>query len=118
MMLEVSSGLREKMPGLIVSSPDASMYSVVDVSKICNEKFDAKEFVMYCAREGSVEIEGKQMTLLVAPMEGFYSVADGEENPGKKQMRIAYVEAPERMALVPELFAKLFEEYKNEEINP
>jgi len=88
------------------------------VSKICNKSFDATEFVMYCAREGSVEIGEKRMTLLVAPMEGFYSVAGGEENPGKKQMRIAYVEAPERMALVPELFAKLFEEYKNEKINP
>jgi hypothetical protein len=28
-------------------------------------------------------------------------------------MRIAYVETPEKMDLVPELFAQLFKEYEN-----
>jgi aspartate aminotransferase len=51
------------------------------------------------------------MTLLTAPMAGFYSVAPGEPNPGRTQMRIAYVEPPKRMKLVPELLAGLLEQY-------
>lgn len=46
-------------------------------------------------------------------MTGFYSVAPGEENPGKTQMRIAYILSPEEMKLVPILFKKLFEEFES-----
>ena len=62
-------------------------------------------------REGRVELDGRLHTLLVSPMAGFYNVAEGEENPGRTQMRIAYVEEPERMKLVPELFARLLGRY-------
>ena len=51
------------------------------------------------------------MTLLTAPMAGFYSVDQGQPNPGRTQMRIAYVETPERMKLVPELLAGLLKKY-------
>jgi len=67
--------------------------------------------VLYCARKGSVKVDGKPMTLLVAPMEGFYNIEKGEKNPGRTQMRIAYVEPPERMKLVPALFSELFKSY-------
>ena len=36
----------------------------------------------------------------------------GQPNPGKSQMRVAYVETPEKMALVPRLFAELFTQYE------
>lgn len=113
LMRKVTDGLKNEIPGLIVSSPDASIYSVIDVSKIAKLGFDAKDFVLYCAQKGKIDINGKKMTLLVAPMAGFYSVKAGEENPGTKQMRIAYVLPPEEMMLVPELFARLFKEYEN-----
>jgi aspartate aminotransferase len=70
------------------------------------------DFVLYCASEGSVDLNGRKTTLLTAPMSGFYNVAEGEPNPGRTQMRIAYVEPPERMALVPRLFEELFKKYE------
>ena len=59
----------------------------------------------------AVEVDGEPYTLLVAPMAGFYDVPAGEPNPGRTQMRIAYVEPPERMALVPDLLAGLLTMY-------
>ena len=107
-----TSELHERLPGVIVSSPDAALYSVVDVRALAAPGFDAVDFVKFCARSGGVQVEGRAWTLLVAPMEGFYSVAPGEPDPGRTQMRVAYVEPPERMALVPRLFAELFTQYE------
>lgn len=115
MIVEISEEIKHILPGVIVSSPDASIYSVIDVRKIVNNDFDSAKFVHWCAREGKVEVDGKEMTLLVAPMAGFYSEKEGMENPGKKQMRIAYVETPERMKLVPMLFCKLIKIYEGKE---
>ena len=103
--------MQEKLPGVIVSSPDASIYSVVDVRNITGEDFNALDFAVYCARQGAVSLSGKKCTLLIAPMAGFYSVEAGAPNPGRTQMRIAFVDTPERMKLVPELLAGLLEQY-------
>jgi aspartate aminotransferase len=102
----------EMLPGVIISSPDASIYSVVDVRNIAKPGFDSTDFVMYCTKHGKVTLDGKEYTLLVAPMKGFYKPDEGKGNPGKTQMRLAYVESPERMKLIPELFARLFLEYE------
>jgi aspartate aminotransferase len=112
-MTRLNDDLKKELPGIIVSRPDAAIYSVVDVRNIAAPGFDAVEFVLYCAREGKVEVEGKEMTLLVAPMAGFYSFPEGEKNPGKTQMRIAFVETPDRMRLVPGLFRELFFRYES-----
>ncbi|UCB46306.1 MAG: aminotransferase class I/II-fold pyridoxal phosphate-dependent enzyme [Spirochaetota bacterium] len=111
MISSLNTELKKLLPGIIVSAPDASIYSVIDVRNIVPEAFDAKDFVLYCARKGRVKVDEKLMTLLVAPMEGFYNVEKGEKNPGRTQMRIAYVEPPVRMKLVPTLFAELFRDY-------
>ncbi len=112
LITSLAKEMKERVAGIIVSSPDASIYSVVDVRNIVGEWFDAKQFVMYCAREGTVDLDGVRRTLLVAPMEGFYNTAPGETNPGKTQMRIAYVEPPDRMRLVPRLFSTLLGNYR------
>ena len=111
MLQSLTARTRELIPGIIVSSPDASIYSVVDVRNLVDENFNALDFVMFCAREGCVEKDGRALTLLTAPMAGFYGTPAGRPNPGRTQLRIAYVETPERMALVPELLAELFEQY-------
>ena len=67
---------------------------------------------MYCAGEGSVDLNGVQTTLLVAPMKGFYDIPKGGQNPGSTQFRISYVETPENMLKVPELFVKLLKQYE------
>lgn len=108
----VYNGLKEQEPGLIVSSPDASIYSVIDVRNVVKTGFDAIDFVLYCAQEGSVNINGVETTLLVAPMKGFYDIKKGEYNPGSTQFRISYVETPENMAKIPELFVKLLRQFE------
>jgi aspartate aminotransferase len=112
MLVSFTNDLKEELPGVIVSSPDASIYSVVDVRNVAQPGFNALDFVLFCASEGAVEVDGKPLTLLAAPMAGFYSVPEGASNPGLTQMRIAYVLPPERMALVPRLFADLFRQYE------
>ncbi|MFH0870412.1 MAG: aminotransferase class I/II-fold pyridoxal phosphate-dependent enzyme [archaeon] len=113
MMRKLNDSFKKELPGIIISSPDASIYSVVDVRKIAKEGFDALDFVMFCTQKGKVRMGKEELTLLVSPMAGFYSVAPGKENPGKTQMRIAFVETPENMEKVPVLFKALFEEYES-----
>jgi aspartate aminotransferase len=107
--------LARSLPGLIVSIPAASIYSVLDVRAIVKPGFDAQDFVMYCARRGAVELEGRRYTLLVAPMAGFYRGGQGP-NPGRTQMRIAYVEPPEAMRKVPILFRELLARYEAQRV--
>lgn len=111
-ILKVYNGLKEQEPGLIVSSPDASIYSVIDVRNVVKPGFDAIDFVLYCAGKGAIDVDGASTTLLVAPMKGFYNVDKGEFNPGSTQFRISFVETPEKMAKVPELFVKLLREFE------
>ncbi|MDW7671097.1 MAG: aminotransferase class I/II-fold pyridoxal phosphate-dependent enzyme [Bacillota bacterium] len=110
----VNKGLKEQEPGLIISSPDASIYSVIDVRNVVKPGFDAIDFVLYCAGEGSVTIDGVETTLLVAPMKGFYDIREGEKNPGSTQFRISFVESPENMAKIPELFVKLLKKFESQ----
>ena len=56
MLREFTLRTRDLLPGIIVSSPDASIYSVVDVRNLAPADFDALGFVLYCAQEGSVEV--------------------------------------------------------------
>ncbi len=111
-IFKVYNGLKELEPGLIVSSPDASIYSVIDVRNVVKPGFDSIDFVLYCAGEGSVNMDGVETTLLVAPMKGFYNVKPGEANPGSTQFRISFVETPEKMSKVPELFVKLLKQFE------
>lgn len=111
-IVAVYNGLKQQEPGLIVSSPDASIYSVIDVRNVVKPGFDSTEFVLYCAHEGSANIDGVETTLLVAPMKGFYDIKAGCENPGSTQFRISFVETPENMAKIPELFVKLLRQYE------
>jgi aspartate aminotransferase len=108
LLSDLVSGMERLLPGVVISSPDASIYSVVDVRRIVPEDFHAMDFVLYCAREGAVELEGKRFTVLTAPMSGFYDLP-AEENPGRTQMRIACVEPPERMKLVAPVFKGLLQ---------
>ncbi len=98
-------------PKLIVSKPAASIYTVIDVRNLVPDDFKAMDFVLYCAAEGAVEYEGKTTTLLVAPMSGFYDTKAGKKNVGDTQFRISFVETPENLAKVPELFTRLLKEY-------
>lgn len=110
MLNTLTSAFKEVLPGIIVSSPDASIYSVIDVKHIAKPDFDAKTFVLFCAQQGYTLIDNQKYTVLTSPMSGFYN---NKENPGKTQMRISFVESPEQMKLVPYIFAELFKQYEN-----
>lgn len=112
LIFKVYNDLKKIEPKLIVSSPAASIYSVIDVRNVVKPGFDSIDFVLYCAGEGSVDYNGVETTLLVAPMKGFYDIPEGENNPGSTQFRISYVETPENMLKVPELFVKLLRQYE------
>lgn len=111
-IVSVYNGLKAKEPKLIVSSPDASIYSVIDVRNVVKPGFDAIDFVLYCAQEGSVNVDGVETTLLVAPLKGFYDIKAGEVNPGSTQFRISFVETPENMAKIPTLFVELLRQFE------
>ncbi|WP_073050094.1 pyridoxal phosphate-dependent aminotransferase [Dethiosulfatibacter aminovorans] len=112
LIMTVYNGLKEEEPGLIVSSPDASIYSVIDVRNVVKPGFKAIDFVLYCAQEGSAVIDGVETTLLVAPMNGFYDIENIEENPGRTQFRISFVESPENIAKIPKLFVELLRQFE------
>jgi aspartate aminotransferase len=114
MFSEMVDGMTSLLPGVIISKPEAAIYSVVDVRNMVRPGFDALDFVMYCAKEGKVELDGHDTTLLVAPMAGFYGVDEGAENPGTTQMRIAYVGTPDEMRQVPWLFSQLIAQYESQ----
>ncbi|HCH65586.1 MAG: aminotransferase class I/II [Deltaproteobacteria bacterium] len=110
MLRALAEGFEAVLPGIIVSLPQASLYSVVDLRRIAPPGFDAGRFVSWCASEGRVSLDGTDYTLLVAPMQGFYTDRSGGSH-GATQLRLAMVESPEKMALVPRLFAALFRAY-------
>ncbi len=113
---KIAAEIREAIPWAIVSRADASIYLVVDVRDIVQPWWDTVAFSLFCAREWKVDIDGVAHTLLVAPMAGFYSVPNTfgitEKNPWQTQMRIACVETPERMALIPMLLKELLGQFE------
>lgn len=109
----LTSELKQEVPDLIVSEPDASLYTVIDFRNIFGPDFRSEDFAMFCAQKGSVLLNGVKTTLLMAPMEGFYCLDLHKPNPGRMQMRIGYVEPAHIMAEVPRLFAQLLSDFRH-----
>ncbi|MBT4735368.1 MAG: aminotransferase class I/II-fold pyridoxal phosphate-dependent enzyme [Candidatus Marinimicrobia bacterium] len=107
LMIPLRENLLNAIPGLIVTMPEAAIYFVIDFRNICNNLFDARDFVKYCASKGKVNIDGKDYTLLLAPMNGFYS----DPSYGKTQMRVAMVEPEELIKKTPTILAQLYLDY-------
>ncbi len=113
LIIRVHDELLAQEPGLIVSSPDAAIYTLIDVRNIVKPGFDSVQFILYCAEKGFVENNDVTTTLLLTPLKGFYDIPAGEKNPGSTQFRISFVEAPETMMKVPEVFVKLLRQYES-----
>ncbi|QQS39133.1 aminotransferase class I/II-fold pyridoxal phosphate-dependent enzyme [Candidatus Woesebacteria bacterium] len=95
---------------LIVSLPESSIYSVVDVKNITGSNFDATDFVKYCAKYGKVKMDDTYWTLLVSPMSGFYNSSKDKKKASTK-MRLAYTETPDKIEKIPHLFMTLLLDY-------
>lgn len=109
LMQDFRDEISHLLPKLIISKPSAAIYSVIDVRNLVDAQFSAAEFVRYCAKYGSVTIDGESYTLLLSPMSGFYSPS--ASNPGRTQMRVAFVEPPQKLALAPRVFTTLLNSY-------
>ena len=56
-----------------VTVPEAAIYFILDFKNIINKDFTTSKFVDYCASDGKVKLKGKYYTVLLAPMDGFYT---------------------------------------------
>ena len=106
-LVNLKNEFKNELPGLIVSEPEAAIYCIIDFKNIVDSKFDSIEFVNYCAKKGKVIIKDNSYTLLLAPMNGFYSSSE----LGKSQLRIAIVESAEKMNLAPKILSILFNNF-------
>ena len=103
--------LKEELPGIILSSPGAAIYIVLDFKNITPSDFNASKFIEYCSLNGKIRINSKYYTLLLSPMEGFYN----QKLKGEKQARIALVEPESKMKMVPKILSRLLENYLKSE---
>ena len=104
---KMKNSLNQELPGVIVSEPEASIYCIIDFKKIANENFDSDEFVNFCAEKGSVDIDKKTFTVLLAPMKGFYK----NSFIGKTQVRLALVESVYLLDIAPKIISTLFKTF-------
>ena len=100
-------GLKDELPGIIISSPGAAIYIVLDFKNITPSDFNTSKFIDYCSLNGRIKLNGRYHTLLLSPMRGFYH----EKSKGEKQARIALVEPESKMKVVPKLLSRLLEKY-------
>ena len=107
LIMPLRENLMKEIPGLIVSNPEAAIYFVIDFRNICADTFDSRDFVKYCASKGNVRINDQEFTLLLAPMNGFYS----DPKRGKTQMRVAMVAPKELIEKTPLILSGLYTAY-------
>jgi len=99
--------LKEELPGIILSSPGAAIYIVLDFKNITPSDFNVSKFIEYCSLKGKIRLKKKYYTLLLSPMKGFYN----QKLKGEKQARIALVEQESKMRMVPKILSRLLENY-------
>ncbi len=104
---KLMKGLKDELPGIILTSPGAAIYIVLDFKNITPSNFNISKFIEYCSLNGKVRLKSKYYTLLLSPMEGFYN----HKSRGKKQARIALVESKSKMRIVPKILSRLLENY-------
>ena len=103
--------LKKELPGIILSSPGAAIYIVLDFKNITPSDFNASKFIEFCSSNGKIRINNNYYTLLLSPMEGFYN----QKLKGEKQVRIALVEPESKMKMVPKILSSLLENYLKSE---
>lgn len=106
--------LKKINPDFIVSQPESSIYLVVDVKNIVGPDFKSVDFVSYCAEHGRVIVDDVPMTLLVAPMVGFYNEVEGQANPGNTQLRLSFSETVDKLKYIPYLLNELLIDYETQ----
>lgn len=106
-MTELKKKMETLIPGLIVSKPEAAIYFILDFRNIVSDSFDSDSFTNYCASKGKINHNGKNYTVLLAPMRSFYK----NPNFGRFQLRLAVVEPFEKIRLTPKILKGLLIAY-------
>ncbi len=108
LLISTSNQLKKRIPNIIVSSPQSSLYLVADLENIVPKSFKISDFCQFCAEKGKIITKFGKFTLLFAPMENFY-----HSNPdfGRYQMRLSFVAPKEEIELIPELLDGLLKIY-------
>ena len=104
---DLINGLQQELPGLIISKPKASIYIILDFSKITPDNFNISKFIEYTAEFGMSSFNNKKYTILLSPMNGFFSTKISEN----KLARIALVESKDKMKVVPSILSRLLKDY-------
>jgi aspartate aminotransferase len=102
------SQIKINLPKVIISKPEASLYSVIDFKNI-SPSFDATDFVIFCAKYGRVKHGKKYYTILMTPLSGFYK----DRKIGKSMVRLSYVDTPDKIKLIPIILGDLLNQYLN-----
>lgn len=98
--------IKANIPRVIISRPDASLYSVLDFKNV-SSAFDASDFVNFCVKHGRVEYNGKYYTILMTPLANFYK----NSKFGKSMVRLSYVDTPNKVKLIPVILKGLLSQY-------
>ena len=104
---DLISGLEQELPGLIISQPKASIYIILDFSDITPDDFNIATFIEYAAKYGISHYGKKKYTLLLSPMNGFFTT----KIPGGKLARLALVEPKDKLNIVPGILSSLLKDY-------
>ena len=114
MIFELYEGFKEVEPDFIVSRPEASIYFVIDVRKVAKPGFDGVEFAPWCAEHGAVSLDdGKEYTLLMAPLNGFYSGKKVKIIQAERNCAYPSVKIQTYCGLAPELLSKTIQSLRS-----
>ena len=100
--------LKKEIPSIIVSKPDAALYLVLDFKNI-DPYFNAIDFVDFCAKSGRSKYGNQYYTILMTPLGNFFK----NKKLGNTMVRISFVEAIDRIRILPRVLKDLLGQYLN-----
>ncbi len=108
LIVSTTNEIKKAIPGVIVSSPESALYSIVDLRKIVPKEFKIEKFCQFCAEKGKICINNKDYTLLFTPLTSFYL---SKSKYRHYQLRLSYVESSQEIKKIPFLLAELLKQY-------
>lgn len=98
--------IKKIIPNIVISKPDAALYIVLDFKNI-NPRFNATDFVNFCARYGKSKSGNKYYIVLMTPLENFFK----NKKIGRTMVRISFVDDPEKIRILPNILKDLLDQY-------
>ena len=102
----VYSDIKEKIPNIIVSQPEAALYLVLDFKNF-NTHFNAVDFVNFCAKSGKSKFGNRYYTVLMTPLQNFFK----NKKLGSTMVRVSFVDVRDRIRILPKVLKDLLDQY-------